>query len=136
MACRWFFERYQEIPMQLSLDTCFAGVRGLGPLVSQHPISRSNRFGKAFLALVCFGTTLILLNLTAERSNLANNPDSPTFAGSGCHELWIRKLRVRAPSATPNAICRIPKPNNERCVFEAQTSAARRSFLRWVAKSA
>lgn len=68
--------------MQLSLDTRFAGVQGLGPLVSQHPISRSDRFGKAFLAFVCFGAALALANLSLERHTLANNTDSPVFVNS------------------------------------------------------
>jgi hypothetical protein len=68
--------------MQLPLDTCFADVDGLGLLVSRHPISRSDRFGTAFLSLVCFGSALVMLNLMAERTTLASNTDSPVFVNT------------------------------------------------------
>lgn len=68
--------------MQLSLDTRFATVDGLGLLVSHHPISRSDRYGKLFLALICFGTTLLLLNLTAERHRLAIDMESAIFVNT------------------------------------------------------
>jgi uncharacterized protein DUF6585 len=68
--------------MQMSLDTRFAGVSGLGALLSQHPMSRNGRLGSVFLALVCFAATPLLLGLTAERYDLANNTDSPVFVST------------------------------------------------------
>jgi hypothetical protein len=50
--------------------------------VSQHSISRSNRFGNLFLALVCFGAMSVLLKLANERYRLATDADSAMFANS------------------------------------------------------
>ena len=68
--------------MQMSLDTRFAGVSGLGPLLSQHSMSRNGRLGSVFVALVCFAATPLLLNVTAERYDLANTTDSPVFVNT------------------------------------------------------
>jgi hypothetical protein len=68
--------------MQMSLDTRFVGVSGLGPLLSQHPMSRNGRLGSVFLALVCFAATPLMVNLTAERYDLATNTDSPVFVNT------------------------------------------------------
>jgi len=53
--------------MHMSLDTRFAGVNGLGALLSQHPMSWNGRLGSLFVALVCFAAAPLMVNLTAER---------------------------------------------------------------------
>jgi hypothetical protein len=81
--------------MQMRLDMRFTGVSGLGPLLSQHPMSRRGRLGSVFLALVCFAATPLLLSLTAERYELANNTDSPAFVNtSPWHIYWPAALGV------------------------------------------
>ena len=65
--------------MHMSLDMRFAGVGELGPLLSHHPMSRNGRVGSVFVALVCFAATPLMLNLTAERYDLANTTDSPVL---------------------------------------------------------
>ena len=64
------------------LDTRFVSVSGFGALISHHPMSRNGRAGSLFLALVCFAATPLMLNLTAERLDLANNTDSPVFVNT------------------------------------------------------
>jgi hypothetical protein len=79
----------------MSLDMRFVGVSGLGSLLSQHPMSRNGRLGSVFLALVCFAATPLMLNLTAERYDLATNTDSPIFVNtSPWHIYWPAALGV------------------------------------------